>query len=85
MQLHLFLFFLLQLQQATKTKREWKLGSFKEFTNEAGLRALFAEFLGTFMLVLFATGDTLECNRCCSISTSRLPVFDAAVGRGINN
>ncbi|XP_063686516.1 uncharacterized protein LOC134820224 [Bolinopsis microptera] len=37
-------------------KREWKLGSFKEFTNEAGLRALFAEFLGIFMLVLFATG-----------------------------
>ena len=41
-------------------KRQWKVGSFKEFTNEAGLRALFSEFLGTFMLVLIATGEILD-------------------------
>jgi len=37
-------------------KRQWKLGSFREFTNVTGLRELFSEFLGTFMLVLIATG-----------------------------
>lgn len=49
--------------------RQWKLGSIKECANEAFLRALFAEFLGTFMLVLIATGginprliDSLEKN-----------------------
>ena len=76
------------------TKRKWKLGSFKEFTNEAGLRALFAEFLGTFMLVLFATGtnntmSSLDCKlklkhychlQCFSTSTFRRHVSIEAEG-----
>ena len=41
-------------------KREWKLGCIRELTVAAGLRALFAEFLGTFMLVMVATGITID-------------------------
>ena len=45
--------------QPDPASRQWTLGSYKEFTDQAGLRALFSEFLGTFMLVLFATGLTI--------------------------
>ncbi|KAL5265108.1 hypothetical protein ACHWQZ_G005999 [Mnemiopsis leidyi] len=61
--------------------RKWTVGSYREFTDQAGLRALFSEFLGTFMLVLFATGGINP--RIISTLGTNADLFNFSISFGI--